>query len=115
MAAIKTNHRSDPARYVIRPALAEAKLLTEKHAHDAVYVTTMTEELRHIESMIATMETNLELAALPAPEETHPIQAAEGSAAKWIRSKSVELDRRLRRIEEAAASDSLHQARFSHR
>ena len=115
MAAAKTNHLSDPARYVIRPALAEAKLMTEKHARDAVYVTTLTEELRNIERMIATMETNLELAALPAPhQEELPAVAAEAAAAKWIRSKSVELDRRLRRIEQEAPSGSLHSTGFSH-
>jgi hypothetical protein len=116
MAAAKTNHLSDPARYVIRPALAEAKLMSEKHARDAVYVSTLTEELRNIERMIATMETNLELAALPAPEEEKfPVDAAEASAAMWIRSKSGELDRRLRRIEQAAPSEPPHRAGFSHR
>lgn len=115
MTAAKTNHLSDPARYVIRPALAEAKLMTEKHARDLVYVTTLTEELRSIERMIATMETNLELAALPAPQQEKLLaDGAEAVAAKWIRSKSVELDLR-RRIEQAAPSESPPRVRFSHR
>jgi hypothetical protein len=115
MAAAKTNHLSDPARYVIRPALAEAKLMTEKHARDAVYVTTLTEELRNIERMIATMETSLELAVSPAPEGERIPEAAESSAAKWIRSKSGELDRRLRRIEQAGPSGLPQRTGFSHR
>jgi len=37
-ATSKANHLPGLASYVIRPALAEAKLMTEKHARDAVYV-----------------------------------------------------------------------------
>ena len=42
--------------YAIRPALVEGKLITEKHAGDAVYVATLAEELRNIETQIAAME-----------------------------------------------------------
>ena len=61
MATAKANHLPALALNVIRPALVEAKLLTDKHARDAVYVVTLTEELRSIEEKIAAMEEALQL------------------------------------------------------
>src|SRR5271157_772935 len=52
MATAKANPLPHLVHYVIRPTLVEAKLMTEKHARDAVYVATLTEELRNIELKI---------------------------------------------------------------
>jgi hypothetical protein len=90
--------------YVIRPALVEAKLMTEKQGRDEVYVVTLKEELRKIESMIANMENHLQLSTPTAGQNSCP--ASYGSNAKWIRAKSCELDVRLRRVEQAGASAS---------
>jgi hypothetical protein len=49
MATAKANYLPELALYVIRPALAEARLLNEKHARDAVYLATLAEELLNIE------------------------------------------------------------------
>ena len=56
MATAKRNYFPDLASNVIRPALVEAMLLTEKHAGDAVYMATLAEELRNVEAKIAAME-----------------------------------------------------------
>jgi hypothetical protein len=88
--------------YVIRPALVEAKLMTEKQGRDDVYVVTLKEELRKIESMIANMEKQLQLSNPTAGQNS--CSESDGSNAKWIRAKSCELDVRLRRVEQAGAS-----------
>jgi outer membrane PBP1 activator LpoA protein len=103
MATAKANHLPDLARYVIRPALVEAKLMTEKHARDAVYVATLTEELRDIEVKIAATEEAMQLGSLVASSQRRPCRAPEDRPdANWIREKSRELDLRLRRIEESS-------------
>jgi hypothetical protein len=55
VATAKANHPPALALAVIRPALVEAKLLTDKHARDAVYVVTLAAELRSIEGKIVAM------------------------------------------------------------
>jgi len=111
MATVETNHLPDLALYVIRPALAEARLMTEKHARDAVYVVMLTKELRNIEMKVAAMEEALQLRPEAAatehlphiPEDCECVgrRAPESQAdADWIRAKSSELNRRLRRIEQ---------------
>jgi hypothetical protein len=59
MATAKTNRLPDLAPYVIRPALVEGKLITDKRARDALYLVTLTEELRNIEVKIAATEEGL--------------------------------------------------------
>ena len=105
MATAKADHLPALALYVIRPALVEAKLLTDKHARDAIYVVTLTEELRSIEEKIAALEEALHLVSQPEVALTkargcHTPQ--ERTDANWIRAKSSELDQRLRRIEQSA-------------
>jgi hypothetical protein len=104
MATAKANHLSGLAVYVIRPALVEAKLITAKRAHDAVYVATLAEELRTIEEKITAMEEAVHLGPQRAPElpsQDRGCHAPEGdSDANWIRTKSGELDLRFRRIEQ---------------
>lgn len=108
MATAKANHLPALALNVIRPALGEAKLLTDKHARDVVYVVTLTEELHSIEEKIAAMEEALQLVlqqedALAQEKASHTPQ--NGPDANWIRAKSSELSRRLRRIEQSAKSE----------
>jgi len=108
MATAKANHLPALALAVIRPALVEAKLLTDKHAHDVVYVATLAEELRNIEEKIAAMEEALRLVsqrkdALALGKACRPPQ--DGPDAHWIRAKSSELSQRLRRIEQSAKSE----------
>jgi len=88
------------AFHLFRPAIAEARLLTDKRAHDAVYVATLAAELAAIDRKLSAMERALEPETLqnrdpasvlgPAPEEER--------SAQWIRTKCRELDSRLRRI-----------------
>jgi hypothetical protein len=104
MATVKANHLSALAVHVIRPALVEAKLITAKLARDAVYVATLAEELRTIEGKITAMEEALHLGPEGTPElpsQDRRCRIPEGdSDAVWIRTKSGELDLRLRRIEQ---------------
>ena len=74
------------------PALAEAKLLTDKHARDAVYVVTLAAELRSIEDKIVAMEEALQLVsqqedALALGRGCRTPQ--DGPDAHWIRAKSL--------------------------
>jgi hypothetical protein len=103
MATAKANHLPDLASYVVRPALVEAKLMTEKHARDAVYVATLIEELRNIEAKIAATEEALQFGSFATSIQHRPCCAPKDRPnAKWIREKSSELDLRLRRIEESS-------------
>ena len=103
MATAKTNYLPDLASYVIRPALVEAKLITEKRAGDAVYVATLSEELRNIEAKITAMEESAHLGSFAAAGQFGPYASAEDRPdANWIRTKSRELQLRLRRIEQSA-------------
>lgn len=108
MATAKTNHLPDLALYVIRPALVEARLISEKRAHDAVYVATLSEELRTIEAKIAAQEQTLHLVSQQpetAASESDGQPSSDGHDAKWIRAKSSELDCRLRRIEHCGETE----------
>lgn len=103
MATAKTNYLPDLASYVIWPALVEAKLLTEKHAGDAVYVATLAEELRMIEVRITAMEEAAQLERSAAGGQFGPCLSPEDRPdANWIRTKSCELGLRLRRIEQSS-------------
>jgi hypothetical protein len=105
MATAKANYLPTLAVHIIRPALVEAKLITAKRASDAVYVATLAEELRGIEGKITAMEEVLHLGPEGAPElpsQERRCRIPEGdSDALWIRTKSGELDLRLRRIEQS--------------
>jgi len=106
MATAKTNHLPSLALSVIRPTLAEARLITAKRASDPVYAATLVEELSTIEGKIATLEEEKHLGSEAAPElprQQRGCREAEGEwNADWIRSKSGELHRRLRRIERSS-------------
>jgi len=105
MATATANHLPGLALYAIRPALVEAKLMTEKRARDAVYVVTLAEELGCIEEKIAAMEKGLQLVLQQEDGlagETACRAPQDCPDANWIRAKSSELDQRLRRIEQSA-------------
>ena len=87
--------------YEIRPALAEARLMSEKRARDAVYVATLTEELRDIEREIAAVENDLQLSLSEANNEKIPAIPPQVPDADWIHSKSGELEARLHRIQQS--------------
>ena len=109
MASTKTSSPASSAIYLFRPAIVEAKLMTAKHARDAVYVATLAEELRAIDSKLSIIET-AQQADLPSDADAarpRPCRMPEdGPDANWIREKSGELDRRLRRIEQNIAVSS---------
>jgi hypothetical protein len=108
MSHLKANRLQDFDAQVIRPALVEARLMTDKHLCDAVYVVTLTEELRDIEEKIARLEGVLGLQAAPGTAAPGvPWPASPGCLdAPWIRAKSQELETRLRRIELSAMADA---------
>jgi hypothetical protein len=82
---------------VIRPALAEARLMTEKYAHDAEYVAHVSGELRDIEEQILRSEEAMGLRPEGCLAGSSPCD--QPADAGWIRAKSCELNLRLRRIE----------------
>jgi len=108
MATAKANYLPALPVHVIRPALVEAKLITAKRARDAVYVATLAEELRNIEGKITLLEEALNLGPERVPEfpsQDRECRTPEGDPdAVWIRTKSGELQLRLRRIERSKGS-----------
>jgi len=102
MAVTGVNQLPDAGFLVMRQAPVEARLMSEKRACDAVYVATLTEELRNIEKKIAAFEQTRRSAiderSTPAP----PLPAPEDLPdADWIHQKARELDLRLRGVEQA--------------
>ena len=101
MATARTDSLRQIATYVIRPALVEAKLITQKHAGDAVYMATLTEEMLNVEAKIAAMEEAAQAdPAAAAVQFGAPRGPENWSDANWVRTKSCELEQRLRRIEQ---------------
>ena len=99
MTNAKANSQPFLASHVFRPAIVEAKLMTAKHARDAVYVATLAEELSVIDTKLCAMEEALQVN--PASDlqaaRPRPCRMPEGGPdANWIREKSSELDLRLR-------------------
>jgi hypothetical protein len=99
------------ASYVIRPALVEAKLITRKHADDAVYMATLAEELLNIEAKINAMEEAAHFGSpAPAVQGGDRRGPEDWSDATWIRTKSCELELRLRRLEQSSGKREDSQA-----
>ena len=101
------NHLPEPGFFFMRQALVEARLMSDKRACDAVYVATLTEELRNIEKKIATLEQirrspideNLtQVSAVPAPEDLPDVD--------WIHRKDRELELRLRGVEQSVKHEN---------
>lgn len=106
MASTKVSSLPSLASRLFRPAIVEAKLMTAKHARDAVYVATLAEELSVIDTKLSAMEEALQV------DSPHNVDGAgprpcrmpeAGPDANWIREKSGELDLRLRRIEKTGS------------
>jgi hypothetical protein len=111
MASTKLNSLPSLAADLFRPAIVEAKLMTAKHARDTVYVATLAEELSIIDTKLCAMEEALQVDTPHGPEaaSSRPCRMPEaGPDANWIREKSGELDRRLRRIEQNSLLNSAH-------
>lgn len=97
-----TNSRNLPAlaSHLFRPVIADAKLMTEKQANDAVYVASLAAELAAIDRKLCAMEQALD----PETLQNRDVACASGPAledersAQWIRTKCRELDSRLHRI-----------------
>lgn len=107
MASTKTSSLQSLASHLFRPAIVEAKLMTAKHARDAVYVATLAEELSTIDTRLSAMEQALQVDSPPDLEAARPrpCRMPEGGPdANWIREKSGELDLRLRRIEKTGSN-----------
>ncbi len=100
MIGRNTDQWTSMVSYKIRPALAEARLMSKKRARDAVYVATLTEELRDIEAEIAAVENDLQLNSAASIDETS-VASPELPDADWIHTKSGELEARLHRIQQS--------------
>jgi outer membrane PBP1 activator LpoA protein len=101
MAPARMNSLQQFASYVVRPALLEARPLSDKHAMDAVYMVTLAEELLRIEARMAAMEQAAQQGASAAAVKSGTSHSSEDwSDANWIRAKSRELEHRLRRLEQ---------------
>jgi len=87
--------------YKIRPALAEARLMSKKRARDTVYVATLTEELCDIEAEIAAVEDDLQLNSAAGSEDETLGARPELPDSEWIHTKSGELEARLHRIQQS--------------
>ena len=96
-----TDQWTSMVSYKIRPALAEARLMSKKRARDAVYVATLTEELRDIEAEIAAVENDLQLNPAAGIENETLAAPPELPDADWIHTKSGELEARLHRIQKS--------------
>ena len=110
MASTKVNSLFSVASNLFRPAIVEAKLMTAKHARDAVYVATLAEELNVIDTKLAAMEEALQVNSPDSLDaaQPRPCRIPEaGPDANWIREKSGELDVRLHRIEQNASVSSV--------
>ncbi len=96
------------ALHLFRPAIADAKLMTEKQAHDAVYVASLAEELAALDRKLSAMEQALH----PESLQNRGCTCVSGQApdeersAQWVRTKCRELDSRLHRI--AGVEQRLH-------
>ena len=107
MATAKTHKLLDMCIHQIRPTLVEARFMTEKHARDAVYVVSLTQELCEIEADIFTMQETLGLHSSDEPVEAIPEQAGQPTGdVNWIRTKSGELNLRLHCIEDLSLQRS---------
>jgi len=117
MANTKVSSLPSLACDLFRPAIVEARLMTAKHARDAVYVATLAEELSVIDTKLSAMEETLQVGPAPNLEAARPrpCRMPEGGPdANWIREKSGELDLRLRRIEQKVPVSSVRAHGPSH-
>jgi hypothetical protein len=106
----KRNSLSNLAAEGFRPAIVEAKLITAKRAHDAIYMATLAEELQAIDGKISALEESLHLPSPASGSPPRPCRMPEhGADAQWIRDTSCDLDLRLRRLEDGDVTASTQQ------
>ncbi len=110
MASTKVNSLFSVASNLFRPAIVEAKLMTAKHARDAVYVATLAEELNVIDTKLAAMEEALQVNSpdsLDAAQRA-PLSNTRSRTRRQLDSRKLgELDVRLHRIEQNASVSSV--------
>jgi hypothetical protein len=108
MAVTGVNHLPDAEFFFMRQALVEARLMSEKRACDAVYVATLTEELRNIEKKITALEPIRRSLVEESSTQAPPLPASEDLPdADWIHRKARELELRLRGVEQAVKDENL--------
>jgi hypothetical protein len=108
MGVTGVNHLSDAGFFFMRQALIEARLMSEKRACDAVYVATLTEELRNIEKKIASFEQTRRSVVDESSTQAPPLPAPEDLPdADWIHQKARELELRLRGVEQAFKDENV--------
>lgn len=97
----RSNRTPALALHRFRPAIVDAKLMSDRQSRDPVYVAGLAEELHVIDTKMAAIERTLQIE--PAPDQ--PNEAGENPTAEcertaqWIRGKCEELDIRLHRIQ----------------
>jgi hypothetical protein len=104
MIGRNTDQWTSIVSYRIRPALTEARLMSKKRARDIVYVATLTEELRDIETEIAAVENDLQLSFSENTKEETPAAPPGLPDVDWIHTKSGELEARLHRIQQSPSN-----------
>jgi hypothetical protein len=108
MAVTGVNHLPDAGFFFMRQALVEARLMSEKRACDAVYVATLTEELRNIEKKITALERIRRSVVEEGSTQAPPLPASEDlPGTDWIHQKARELELRLRGVEQAFKDENV--------
>ena len=108
MTVTGVNLPPDARLFFMRQALVEAKLMSEKRACDAVYVATLTEELRNIEKKIASFEQTRRSVVDESSTQAPPLLAPEDLPdVDWIHQKARELELRLRGVEQAFKDENI--------
>ena len=86
------------ACHLYRPAIVEARLMTDKHAQNQAYVAALAKELQGIDERLCAMEQAAAIDSRPRPCRL----PESGPDAKWIREVSGDLNQRLHRLESQA-------------
>ena len=102
MARTNASSLSALAAHLFWPTIVEARLLNDKHARDHAYVTKLANELQSIEKKIAAMERSLQLNAPGVEPHLRVCRTFSGTSS--IRELSSDLERRLRRLQQAIQS-----------
>ena len=91
---------------LFRPAIAEARLMSDKRAHDPAYVAALVQELTNIEGKISALERSLHTDPTRTSAQTRPCRTRDHAAdAKSVRELSSDLYCRLRRLEQEVQAE----------
>lgn len=100
MKNVKQDCRAALAAQLFREVIVEARLMTDKHACNPVYVAALAKELQSVEEYISAMERDLHIESARAESRPRPCRMPDnGPDARWIREVSGELCWRLHRLE----------------